>query len=185
MPLPDFTRPSGLRKEKKEAERRKTLFRNLRSLAGCSTRPSGRARLPAFHRGSCQRNSCIPTAQLRARLRGASTAKWRALSRPAPAPVAASTSRAGHSAGRLIPEPPESSSDEPPPAGTALAPPAAVTRLASFSERDSRPASKRDKSQVSVSKLTTSSNMRAYAASPCERPPRTGRRRPHRCRRAG
>jgi hypothetical protein len=58
------------------------------------------------------------------------------VSRRAPAPVAASTSRAGHSAGRLIPEPPERSSDEPLPAGTALAPPTAVTRLASFSERD-------------------------------------------------
>src|ERR1700683_3211622 len=37
----------------------------------------GAARLPAFHRGSCQRDSCIPTAQLRARLRGASAEKWR------------------------------------------------------------------------------------------------------------
>jgi len=54
------------------------------------------------------------------------------VSRRAPDPVAASTSRAGHSVGRLIPKPPENSSDEPPPAGTALAPPAAVTRLASF-----------------------------------------------------
>ncbi len=40
---------------------------------------------------------------------------------PVPHPVAASTSRAGHSAGRLMPEPPESKGDEPLPAGTALA----------------------------------------------------------------
>ncbi|HTV29371.1 MAG TPA: hypothetical protein VMF32_16450, partial [Xanthobacteraceae bacterium] len=51
---------------------------------------------------------------------------------PAPYPLPASTSRAGHSAGRLMPEPPESKGDEPSPAGTALAPPATVTRLASF-----------------------------------------------------
>jgi hypothetical protein len=54
------------------------------------------------------------------------------VSRRALDPVAASTSRAGHSVGRLIPEPPESSSDEPLPAGTALAPLTAVTWLASF-----------------------------------------------------
>jgi hypothetical protein len=56
MPLPDFTEPvigpatSGrtrwfhpgyeeTKERKKEAERRKTLFRNLRSLAGCGARP--------------------------------------------------------------------------------------------------------------------------------------------------
>jgi hypothetical protein len=54
------------------------------------------------------------------------------VSRQAPDPVAASTSHTGHSAGRLMPEPPESKGDEPSPAGTALAPPAAVTRQASF-----------------------------------------------------
>jgi hypothetical protein len=77
MPLPDFTSfYPGYEEEIKEAERRKTLFRNLRSLAGCGTAPTfilprvrgrtqeGAARLPAFHRGSCQRDSCIPTAQL-------------------------------------------------------------------------------------------------------------------------
>jgi len=42
------------------------------------------------------------------------------------------TSRAGHSAGRLMPKPPGSGGDEPPPAGTALATPPGVTRPASF-----------------------------------------------------
>jgi hypothetical protein len=42
MPLPDFTSfHPGYEEIKKEAERRKTLFRNLRSLAGCSARPFG------------------------------------------------------------------------------------------------------------------------------------------------
>ena len=41
---------------------------------------------------------------------------------PTPVPVPASTSHAGHSAGRLMPEPPGSAADEAAPAGTALAP---------------------------------------------------------------
>ncbi len=49
-----------------------------------------------------------------------------------PVPVQRSTSRAGHSAGRMMPKPPGSQGDEPRPAGTALAPPTAVTRPASF-----------------------------------------------------
>jgi hypothetical protein len=60
-----------------------------------------------------------------------SQASPRALPAPAcPSPV--STSRAGPSAGRLMPKPPERGSDKPPLAGTALAPPAEVTRPASF-----------------------------------------------------
>ena len=44
MPLPDFTAfnpgyEEKKRKNKKEAERRKTLFRNHRNLAGCGTHP--------------------------------------------------------------------------------------------------------------------------------------------------
>src|ERR1700689_252604 len=49
MPLPDFTsfHPGYERdKRKKEAERRKTLFRNHRSLAGCGAHPL-RARTPS------------------------------------------------------------------------------------------------------------------------------------------
>ena len=36
----------------------------------------------------------------------------------------------------MMPKPPECESDEPPPAGTALAPPAAVTRPASFNSSE-------------------------------------------------
>ena len=58
----------------------------------------------------------VPKAQLQARLPG--TRSERAL--PAIAcPSPASTSRPGHNAGRLMPKPPGSGSDEPPPAGTA------------------------------------------------------------------
>jgi hypothetical protein len=46
----------GYEEKKKEAERRKTLFRNHRNLR-CGTRPTGRARLPAFHHGSYRRES--------------------------------------------------------------------------------------------------------------------------------
>ena len=46
MPIPDFIRAMKKRRNKKEAERRKTLFRNLRSLAGCGARPL-RARTPS------------------------------------------------------------------------------------------------------------------------------------------
>src|ERR1700728_513311 len=52
----------------RNAERRSlTNLRNLR----CGARPAGRARLPAFHRGSRPRDSRIPRTQLRARFRGA------------------------------------------------------------------------------------------------------------------
>src|ERR1700691_2706054 len=117
MLLPDFTSFNpGYEEEIKEAERRKTLFRNLRSLAGCGTAPTfillrvrgrtqeGAARLPAFHRGSCQRDSCIPNGSASGQASRGKRRKVAGVSRPAPAPVAASTSRAGHSVGRLIPE---------------------------------------------------------------------------------
>ena len=68
------------RKKKKEAERRKSLFRNLRSLAGCGAAPTsvlgsnvkrrtreGAARLPAFHHGSCQGDFRHPRLSLRPR----------------------------------------------------------------------------------------------------------------------
>ena len=107
--------PSGLRKkerkEEKEAERRKTLFRNRRSLAGCGAAPTltlprkrgrkkeGAARLPAFHGGSCPRDSRIP--RLNSDQASRDTApKAAGFTPPAPAPLAASTSRAGHVAGR-------------------------------------------------------------------------------------
>jgi hypothetical protein len=49
-----------------------------------------------------------------------------------PVPVQRSTSRAGHSAGGMMPKPPGNGSDEPPPAGTALAPASRGHRRASF-----------------------------------------------------
>ena len=58
----------------------------------------------------------VPKAQLQARLPGT----WPERALPAFAcPSPASTSRPGHNAGRLMPKPPGSGSDEPPPAGTA------------------------------------------------------------------
>ena len=85
----------------------------------------------------------IPKAQSRAMLpgtrsersvrygrpnRGAETSRCSTgVSRAAPVPVQRSTSRAGHSAGRMMPEPPGSQGDEPRPAGTALAPSVGVT----------------------------------------------------------
>ena len=51
---------------------------------------------------------------------------------PSPVPVQGCTSHPGHNAGRLMPKPPGSASDEPPPAGTALAPISRRHRLTSF-----------------------------------------------------
>jgi hypothetical protein len=99
--------------KKKEAERRKTLFTNLCNLR-CSARLAKRARLPAFHRGSCQgsfRSQGSASGQATWDAAGAldprtlaptggrrPSAAIRALPGPAcPSPV--STSRAGHSAG--------------------------------------------------------------------------------------
>ena len=69
--------------KRKEAERRKSLFRNLRSLAGCGAAPTsvlgsnvkrrtreGAARLPAFHHGSCQGDFRHPRLSLRPRFLG-------------------------------------------------------------------------------------------------------------------
>jgi hypothetical protein len=61
----------------------------------------------------------------------------------------ASTSRAGPSAGRVMPKPPGSKGDEPLPAGTATSlPPAAVTRPASFTQSETAPASTRQTTGV-------------------------------------
>ncbi len=61
----------------------------------------------------------VPKARLQARLPGT----WSERALPAIAcPSPASTSRPGHNAGRLMPKPPGSGSDEPPPAGTASRP---------------------------------------------------------------
>ena len=132
--VPDFTslHPGyEERKRKRNAVRRCSV---TTAAFGLRHAPYGCARLPAFHRGSYQRES----SSLR---RSSGQASWIRSPKaadvpPAPYPLAASTSHAGHSAGRLMPEPPENGSDEPPSAGTTLAPPAAVTRLASFTKSE-------------------------------------------------
>jgi hypothetical protein len=104
-PLPGSLRPTRATKSFRLASGNKRMrnagtaqFTNLRVLRR-GAHPAGRARLPAFHRGSCPRDSRIPRAQLRTMFRGTS-AKLGGVFPPAPAPVAASTSRAGHAAGR-------------------------------------------------------------------------------------
>ncbi len=132
---PEPSRSGAARQESQERKERKQNAerRNLAAaLARRGARPAGRARLPAFHCGSCQGDcpsprrssshascdsagACEPMDRQPGRVSHASP---RAL--PAPAcPSPASTSRAGHNAGRLMPEPPERGSDKPPPAGTA------------------------------------------------------------------
>jgi hypothetical protein len=71
--------------------------------------------------------------------RGAETSRRdTGVTRAEPVPVQRSTSRAGHSAGRMMPKPPGSKGDEPKPAGTALAPPAGVAGWRPLRERDSQ-----------------------------------------------
>jgi hypothetical protein len=82
------------KREKKEAERRKALFRNHR-IVRCGAAPAGAARLPAFHHGSRLRDCSSRRLSVR------------------PGFVGGGTSRAGHSAGRLMPELPGSEGDEP------------------------------------------------------------------------
>ena len=104
---------------KKEAERRQTRVHNHRTI-GCGARPAGRARLSAFHHGSHTRDSSSQ-GSTRARLpatrperlvlnahanRGVETLRCFSgyYGRPEPVPVQGCTSRAGHNAGRLMPE---------------------------------------------------------------------------------
>jgi hypothetical protein len=138
-------------RQQKEAERRQ---------AQCLQPPhlQGAARVQrdahAFRRSTAAltRETLVPKAQRQATLpetrpersvlKAAPT--WgrrpRASPRALPAPSChrpASTSRTGHSAGRVMPKPPGSKGDEPKPAGTAISlPPAAVTRPASFTQSE-------------------------------------------------
>ena len=91
----------------------------------------GVAHLSAFHCGTCGSDRTPPLNSSDA-LPG--TELGRNGRYPLPAVVQCSDlSRTGHSAGRASdPEPPGSEGDEPPPAGTALAPPTGITRLASL-----------------------------------------------------
>ena len=121
------------------------------ALARCGARPAGRARLPAFHCGSRQGDCSSPRlslSQASCDSAGAcepmdrqpgrvSHASPRALPAPAcPSPV--STSRAGHSAGRLMPKPPEERAvSSRPRAPHSLRFPGVPSRKASLGERDS------------------------------------------------
>ncbi len=115
-------------RRKRKAERRKTLIRILRAPTCILPRLRGRteegARLAPCKARSpigvpprlSPKGVIVPKAQLQARLPGT----WSERALPAFAcPSPASTSRPGHNAGRLMPKPPGSGSDEPPPAGTA------------------------------------------------------------------
>jgi hypothetical protein len=78
----------------RNAVRRRPIHRHLR----CGAHPAGRARLPAFHRGSAPRDSRIPRCDSGPGF--AALAPWWRGSPAGAGPVAASTSRAGHNAGR-------------------------------------------------------------------------------------
>jgi hypothetical protein len=123
---------------------------------------SKRARLPAFHCGSRRGDCSSPRLSVRPCFLGRgrsvrsgtaapteerrSCAVTRALPAPdkqRPVPVQRCTSRAGHSAGRMMPKPPGSQGDEPRPAGTALAPPAGVTGWRPLAMSEGRASSRR------------------------------------------
>jgi hypothetical protein len=127
-----FTQP-GLRRNKKEAERRQARIskpprlRARLALIGARS-PDG---VPPRH--SRQRPNA--TAQLQHVLPGT----WLKDGRypPPPVPVQRGHPRTGRDAGRTFsPKPPGSRSDEPLPAGTALAPPTGVTGWRPVEERD-------------------------------------------------
>jgi hypothetical protein len=113
-PLPDFAslHPGyEERKGRKEAERRKAMFRNHHTLR-CGAAPAGAARLPAFHRGSCLRDFSSRRLSVRPGFVGGGAVRGE-LPSPRRSHFQRCTSRAGHSAGRLMPELPGSEGDEP------------------------------------------------------------------------
>ena len=128
--------PKQKKRRKQNAEKRIVLICRA---TGAAAPPAGGARLSAFHRGSCQRECFIPRLSSRpgfpgrgrsarsCRLRPTGGERPRAVcagvTRPGkkPVPVQRSTSQAGRSAGRLMPEAARERFAIPP-AGTALAP---------------------------------------------------------------
>src|SRR5208282_4771018 len=120
---------------KKEAERRQAHVFRWSASADAARALTRRARLTAFHRGTC---CSEPTPQLSSRTRFLGRGCRRAL--PAvPYPSPATKSQTGHHAGRAFSrKPPGSGGDEPLPAGTAPAPSADVTRPTSLGRQDSR-----------------------------------------------
>ena len=122
-------RSPGLRKKKKRKrnagrrsvawsarKRRAARATELRRLAPPSA--CGRARLPAFHHGTCGSDRTPPLSSSHA-LPGTGLAEGRALPAPGRPSAAGFTPRSGRNAGRAFyPEPPGSGDGEPPPAGT-------------------------------------------------------------------
>jgi hypothetical protein len=143
VPTP-FSEPRGLRYrsahptkiKQKEAERRQTRV-SLLHLAAKRAPCAGRARLSAFHGGSAQGTHASPGAisdqASRSQHHDGGDLP------PASAPVTASTSHTGHSAGgHDVRNRPGAAATNPPPAGTASrSPPAIVTgrRPCTWSER--------------------------------------------------
>ena len=157
-PTPGFAaliRGYAMTKGKRNAERRCSVTAASR---GAARAHAGRARLSAFHHGTCGSDRTPPLSSSHA-------TSWDLFG--APAPMVRKTERiATHDAkpadrlpcvtrgryprlavpvqrdctrspvmmpsGRVLPKPPESRGDEPRPAGTALAPPDGVTRPASW-----------------------------------------------------
>jgi hypothetical protein len=118
-----------------------TVRRAVQSAHACRRSTAALARETLVPKA--QRQATLPeTRPERLVLKAAPTGgrRPRASPRVLPAPSChrpASTSRAGHSAGRVMPKPPGSKGDEPLPAGTATSlPPTAVTWLASFTESE-------------------------------------------------
>jgi hypothetical protein len=127
-------------KKSKEAERRQTRspravprerMSPLARASGPARAEAQRARLSAFHRGACCSER---TPQLNSSDALPVTVLGRSGRYPLPAVLQCSdVSRTGRSAGRASdPEPPGSAADEAAPAGTTLAPPTGITRLASL-----------------------------------------------------
>jgi rRNA maturation protein Nop10 len=145
--------PRNDERNKKEAERRKAQRSNHRTLTVRRCPDGGSTPLgvpPRFSpKGLCssRRLSVRPCFLGRGRSVRSCTAAPTGGRRPkrcstgvtraVPVPVQRSTSRAGHCAGGMMPEPPGSEGDEPKPAGTALTPPTGVTGQRPLRERDS------------------------------------------------
>jgi hypothetical protein len=109
-------RATNVRKKKARKRNADRRVANLRTLAGCGARRALRARLSASHHGSLPLGVFHPKAQP-----GPGFVTHRPNERVLRQPVwhfQRCTSHAGHSAGRLMPRPPECGGDEPPPAGT-------------------------------------------------------------------
>ena len=124
-----FYPPYELRTNKRrEAERRQTRVTPPARKHGARVAPRSRRLAPPFPLSgalACRRSTTalIPaTCHLWAQLRPCFLGRGLNGRYPLPCPSPVSTSRAGPSAGRLMPEPPGSGADEAPPAGTALAP---------------------------------------------------------------